>query len=148
MRLEAAIEIFDRLLSQTQKRSELKTYEKFIAILMDMGQRGSSETDMQAIEQELEDLQLSDPPEKAGKYYRKRLAMFTKFLREKFSLILEGHYTALGVALGPAFGVALGTALSQTSMGIGIGVAMGLAIGAGMDKKAKQEGRVLNAKMV
>ena len=140
MRIEAAIEIFNNLLTQTQKRSELKTYEKFIAILTDMGQRGLSETDMQAIEQKLDNLQLITHPEKAGKYYRKKLALFTKFLKEKYSLVLEGHYTALGVALGPAFGVAIGTALGQTSTGI--------AIGAGMDKKAKQDGRVLNAKMV
>lgn len=70
----------------------------------------------------------------------------------KEKLVLPKHYVSLwlGVGIG-AFGVPIGVAFASAienmaliGAGLPIGMAIGAALGAGLDNKAKSEGRVLN----
>jgi hypothetical protein len=48
-----------------------------------------------------------------------------------------------GVPIGVVMGTALGN-MGFMGVGIGMGLAIGVAVGAGMDKKARDEGRQLD----
>jgi hypothetical protein len=70
----------------------------------------------------------------------------------KEKLVLPKHYLNLWIGVGMgAFGVPIGVAFSAAienmafiGAGLPVGIALGAAIGAGLDNKAKAEGRVLN----
>ncbi|MCB0638448.1 MAG: hypothetical protein KDC54_17580 [Lewinella sp.] len=72
-------------------------------------------------------------------------------LEKAHHLVPPGRYTGMWMALGmAAFGVPLGVSfglaldnMALLSIGLPIGLAIGLAIGAGLDEKAKKEGRQL-----
>ena len=51
--------------------------------------------------------------------------------------------SVFGVPIGMGFGASLGN-MAFLAIGIPIGMSIGIAIGAGMDKKAKEEGRQLD----
>ncbi|WKK82079.2 hypothetical protein [Marivirga arenosa] len=85
-----------------------------------------------------------------GSYYR-----ILKLVRKSMGLVTKNHYLAIWMGIGMAafgipFGVMMGLILDNMAFmgsGIGIGLAIGLPIGAGMDKKAKEEGRQLDISM-
>ena len=72
-------------------------------------------------------------------------------LRSEYNLVTPDFYrnlwlglgmAALGIPFGVAFSAALGN-FAFIGIGLPIGLAMGIAIGTSLDKKAKNEGRVL-----
>ena len=83
---------------------------------------------------------------------KKHQIRILRLLEKKLKVVPINHYRNLWLALGMAIfgisiGVALGTVFHQMAfLGIGlpIGLSIGMAIGAGMDKKAKAEGRQIN----
>jgi predicted RND superfamily exporter protein len=76
-------------------------------------------------------------------------------VKKELKLVPINHYRSLWMAVGMAafgvpIGVAYGTAIGNMGLlaiGIPIGMVIGMAIGAGMDKKAKQEGKQLNVEI-
>ena len=90
------------------------------------------------------------------KEYRKAVVnteyKILKFLEKEHKIVPKNHYQKTWLALGMAvfgvpIGVAMGTALGNMGfmgVGIGMGLAIGIAVGAGMDKKARDEGRQLD----
>ena len=89
------------------------------------------------------------------KEYRKAVVnteyKILKFLEKEHKIVPKNHYQKTWMALGMAvfgipIGVAMGSALGNMGFigaGIGVGLAIGIAVGAGMDKKARDEGRQL-----
>ena len=77
------------------------------------------------------------------KSYFKRLNNIIKHLQKQHKLVTEGYHTGIWMAIGTGIGVAIGAATDNVGIGTPIGVAIGLAIGAGLDAKAKKEGRVI-----
>ena len=143
MKIITAIDFFNRLVSDSSNnKSERNIYNTFIGILTDLRNRNLSEIQLASIEDKLDLLNLNASPENKKRYYNKKLAEFKKYLKEQFSLISDGYYTAVGTALGVAFGAAFG---SMFGMGIGItfGMLIGIIVGANMDAKAKKQNRVL-----
>jgi hypothetical protein len=67
---------------------------------------------------------------------------FKKYLKDKFSLISKGYYTAIGISLGVAFGAAFGS-IYGLGNGLTLGMLIGLVIGAILDSEAKKQNRVL-----
>lgn len=76
----------------------------------------------------------------------------TTHIREGHNIIQEdyytGIYTALGISIGSGLGVSIGLLIFDNiglgiPIGTGLGTSIGLVIGANMDKKAKEEGRVI-----
>lgn len=150
MTINDATSFFESLLTQTEKKSEIKLYKSFIGILYDLKNRNLTKEQLRSIEEELELLKLKEIPLNKKKYMRRKLDEFKKYLKEEFSLISEGYYTAIGLALGTSFGIVVGTMFKETmgvSMGLGFGMILGVIIGKTMDLQAEKQNRVLKTKM-
>ncbi len=126
MTINDTINFLESLLTQTDKKSEIKVYENFIAILSNLKNRELTNEELQSIEEELETLDLKSNPENKKRYFSKKLAEFKKYLKDKLSLISEGYYTAIGMSLG---------------------MIIGLVIGRNKDAEAEKQGRVLKTKL-
>lgn len=150
MTINDTTSFLENLLTQTEKKSEIKLYKSFIGILYDLKNRNLTKEQLRSIEEELELLKLKEIPLNKKKYMRRKLDEFKKYLKEEFSLISEGYYTAIGLALGTSFGIVVGTMFKETmgvSMGLGFGMILGVIIGKTMDLQAEKQNRVLKTKM-
>jgi len=147
MTLNTASDFFKNLITETADKSEIRVYEKFMAILNDLKNKDLKVEQLRSIEEELDSLHLNEISENRKKHFKQKLTLFIKYLKETFSLISKGYYTAIGISLGMSFGVAFGAAFNSVSYGLIIGMLIGLLVGATMDTKAKKEGKVLNTKL-
>lgn len=150
MTLNNTIKFFENLKSESTKKSEIKVFMKFIYVLTQLKSREFSIDEMQAIEMELDSLNLESNPKNKLSYYKKAYAKFEKHLKNRFSLTPKGYYTNLSIGLGVLFGVVFGILLGERfekSLGISFGTSMGMLIGAvigrRMDMRAKEAGNVL-----
>ena len=146
MNINEAFDFFKNLITDTDEKSEIRICQKFIAILSDLKNRDLTEKQFQSITEELDTLQLKANSENRKKHLKQKLSLFIKFLKDEFSLISEGYYTALGISLGLAFGTAFGSIFGM-GIGISFGMIIGLIIGANMDSEAKKQNRVLKTKL-
>lgn len=106
--------------------------------------RDLTQNQIQSIESELEVLNLNIESDNRKKHFTKKLTEFEKFLKDKLSLIPEGHYMSYGMIFGMLAG-----ALLQFYIGIYsliVGMLIGMVIGAIMDSEARKQGRVLKTK--
>ncbi|MEQ6122479.1 hypothetical protein [Reichenbachiella sp. MALMAid0571] len=149
MTLQEANNLFERLKSETTKKSEIKIYEKFLHILRELKIREFSKNEIQSIETKLDSLNLESGHENDIKFFKKAIRDFEKFLKDNLSLTSKGYYTNLGIALGTSFGVLLGVVVLsnfERSLGISLGIAIGLLIGLftgrDLDARALTEGKV------
>jgi ElaB/YqjD/DUF883 family membrane-anchored ribosome-binding protein len=150
MKLQESINFFESLKNKTTKKSESKIYSKFIQILKNLKDREFSKDEIQSIETELDKLNFKSNEAITDKQYSKLLKEFSKFLKDKFSLISQKHYTNIGLSVGIGFGVVAGILIgerSEKSLGIAVGISLGMLIGLfignQMDTKAKKENRVI-----
>lgn len=148
MTIIETIVFFERLLKSTDKKRETRVYNSFIGILSNLESRDLPDNELLMIHDKLETLNLKSNPENKRKYYGKKLSVFKAYLKEEFSLISEGYYTAIGMSLGMCFGLAIGPSLgvSGTSMCLVLGMLIGLAIGRAKDIEAEKQNRILKTK--
>jgi hypothetical protein len=149
MNISEAITFLKSILYKTNKKSEIKIYENFVAILTSLKSRDLTNEQLKLIEEELSSLNLKANPENNKKYLKRKLAEFKKYLKDEFSLIPEGYYTAIGMSLGMSFGVAIGVSFGESTgiaLGISMGMLIGLVIGRRKDEEAKKQNRVLRTK--
>ena len=135
-------------LKQAEKRAEKKSHKKhyntFIAILTDLKTKELDQEQFETIEKKLDNLQFSS--KLPFKQLQHNFSKFKQFLKVKFSLTEEGHYTSLGIALGMCFGIAFGAVIDKyvgSSIGMTVGMAIGIVIGKSMDSKADVNDNVL-----
>lgn len=151
MNIIETIKLFEKLITETENKYEIKIYKNFNGILSDLKNRELKEKQIQSIEKELDILKLKANPEKRKRYFKRKLTTFKVYLKKELSLISKGYYTAIGMSLGMCFGVALGSSVfglsSGTSSGLAIGMLIGIVIGRKLDTKAEKEGRVLKIKI-
>ena len=88
-------------------------------------------------------LQMPNPSKETRKSYFKTIDNIVKHLQKKHKLVTEGQNKGKWIAIGMGVSAAIGAALDNPGIGAGIGIAIGIAIGNYMDKKAKEEGRVI-----
>jgi len=146
MTINYTLTFFESLLKRTDKKSEIKVYKNFIAILSALNNRELTEQQYLSIEKELDNLKLNSNPENKKRYFSKKLIQFKKYLKEELSLVSEGFYAAIGISMGMSFGVAIGASFGESTgiaLGISIGMLIGLAIGRKKDAEAEKQGRVL-----
>jgi hypothetical protein len=148
MTITETAEFFEKLLKQTDRKREIRVYKSFITILTNLKSRKLSEGQVSLIENKIKIFALKSNPKNKRRYYSKQLNVFKDFLKEEFSLISEGYYTAIGMSLGMCFGVAIGTSFgaSGNSIGLATGMLIGIVIGRHKDMEAEKEGRVLKTK--
>lgn len=149
MTIIEASNFFEELLKEAKNKREIRVYKSFSAILSNLKGRDLTEEELLSIENELKTLDLKLNLENKRKYFSKKLSAFKAYLKEEFSLITEGYYTAIGMSLGMCFGVAIGTSFGApgTSIGIAFGMLIGLAIGRTKDMEAEKQNRVLKTKI-
>ena len=95
----------------------------------------------------------------SGREMKKRLntvqSNIVRLLVKELKIAPKNYYRMLWMGIGMAsFGVPIGVALGASldnmafiGIGIPIGFSIGIALGAGMDKKAKEEGRQLDVEV-
>ena len=150
MTLQEACNFFESSKTETTKKSEIKVYEKFLHILIELQNREFSKDEIHSIETELDRLNLKSNPENRKKHLKKTLTKFEKYLKETFSLTSKGYYTNLYGALGLSFGLLFGVAILsnlERSLGISLGLIGGMVVGSIMglnkDSQAKATGKML-----
>lgn len=92
-------------------------------------------------------LMLQVPDREVQKRYQRSVAGLIEHLKKVHQLLDKGHYTGIGIgiglALGGGVGAALGAVADNPGIGTGIGIALGAAVGVLLDKRAKEEGKVI-----
>ena len=87
------------------------------------------------------------PDDEGLKKHLKAITDLIEHLKNVHKLVDKGHYIGMGIGIGMAIGAGLGTALGAVldnpGIGTGIGAGLGLVIGTYLDKKAKDEGKVI-----
>ena len=130
MTLKNAINHFNRLVSETTKKSEIKVYQDFIHILTSLEKRNLTESEVQSIEAELDALDLiNGNPTNRKRHFNKAIQLFKKYLMDTFSLITKGYYTNLGIALGSSLGLLFGIVF-LSSLERSLGISLGISVGA------------------
>ncbi len=145
MKIKEALSFFLELKRNTEKKAELKLYNKYIGILFDLTNRDLTESQVSLVEKKIKELDFKGEYKNKNKFLSKKLFEFLKFLKDKFNLILEGHYTSYGLVFGMLFGFVVGFYFEWFSMLSGM--AIGMIAGMIMDLKAKKEGRVLKKEL-
>ncbi|WMN07441.1 hypothetical protein QYS48_28755 [Marivirga arenosa] len=141
------------------KGTRSKRLEKSIAkiqkLLEALNERDLPEDVLNNINEEIKKINTADTESKLYEQINKSYNSILKMVEKRLNLVTKNHYLAIWMAIGMAafgipFGVVFGLMLENMAFmgsGIGIGLAIGLPIGAGMDKKAKEEGRQLDISM-
>ncbi len=92
---------------------------------------------------------LSKRSKDARRAYARKIKLIVRHLQSRHKLVTEGRYRKLGMAIGSGVGAAFGGILSAAGAGAGlgggagIGAGLGMTLGAGLDAKAKKDGRVI-----
>jgi hypothetical protein len=145
MKINETLDYVVELRNKTDKKYDKLIYGKFIGILSDLKNRDLTINQLDSIETKLDTLNLSVETENKKKYLGSKLEEFKKFLKDKLSLISEGHYTAYGMSFGMLIGVLLQFYIGIYSL-LG-GMVIGMVIGGIMDSEARKQGRVLKTKL-
>jgi hypothetical protein len=92
-------------------------------------------------------LLIQRPDKGQHRKYTKAVFGITEHLKKVHKLVDKGYYMGIGIgigmALGAGIGAAIGAAFDNPGVGTGMGLALGAAIGAYLDRKAREEGRVI-----
>ena len=144
MKISEAITFLKQTEKKLEKKSQKKHYNTFIAILTDLQTKELEEQQFLSIEKQLDNLKLSSKI--SHRELKRNFSKLQQFLKVKYSLTEEGHFTSLGIALGMCFGIAFGAIIERyigASIGMTIGMLIGIAIGKTMDSRAEIHGRAL-----
>jgi len=118
-----------------------KRVEDFTAIC---GECELSRQEITTLTQDLGYLvQIPNPNKEARKRYFRAIDNIVKHLQKKHKLVTEGQNQGKWIVAGMAVSAAIGAAVNQPGVGTVIGVAIGIAVGKYMDKRAKEEGRLI-----
>jgi len=144
MTITEAITFLKQAEKTAKKKSQKKHYHTFIAILTDLKSKELDQEQFEAIEKKLDRLEFN--AKLPFKQLRRNFSKLQQFLKVKFSLTEEGHYTSLGIAIGMCMGIAFGAVIDRyigSSIGMTVGMAVGIVVGKSMDSKADINDNVL-----
>ena len=105
------------------------------------GECQTFQQDITRLTEELGNVSLMSKDEQ--KSYSRTINSMVKHLQKQHKLVNKGQNLGIWMAIGAGIGAALGAALGNPGTGPAIGIGIGLAIGSYLDKKAKEEGRVI-----
>lgn len=144
MKITEVVNFLEKAKKQTNKKARIKSYNTFIAVLTDLQSKDLNEDEFLEIEKQLDKLQLTS--KLSFKELNRKFTKLKEFLKIKFSLTIEGHYTSLGIAIGMCFGIPIGALIESyigASLGMTLGMLIGIVIGKSLDSNADVHGNSL-----
>jgi hypothetical protein len=141
-----ATNTFEQLKKTAGSKSEVKVYDTFIAILLDLKNKDLTDVQVISIENYIDTLNLQSVPEDKKKYFRRKLSDFKSYLKSEYSLVPKDYYSEIGVGLGLTFGVVFGTIFNM-AVGISMGLVFGIVLGRRKDAEAEAKNLVLNTRL-
>ena len=103
----------------------------------------------QAYKQEIANLvnelsMLVQMPSKQGlKNHNAIITRIVEHLKKTHKLVDKGYHIGISMAIGAGVGAALGAAFDNPAIGTPLGIGIGVAVGAYLDKKARDEDRII-----
>ncbi len=159
MNINEAYSFFNKLSLESNNKAEVKIYKRYTEIFNNLNNREFSKEQLKSIEEKIIALKFNTISKNRIKHYKFQLSELNKYLKQEFTLIPKGYYTALGIELGAGFGATFGLlpifwklifgieTEFQRSLGIAFGVIIGtiigLFVGKFMDYGAEKRNRVL-----
>ena len=140
--LKGTLIFFKRLLSKTTKKSEIRTYKKFITILTNLKNKSLTKEQQNTIESYIQYLELEKIPSYNNELFKPKLKKFRKYLKTKLRFVPNKQYTVFGISFAVSF-----VAGFVVNNKIGTGIVLGmffLAIGILLDLRIKKQGRSLD----
>ena len=142
--LKATIIYLKKQLSKTNEKSEIKTFEKFIALLQNLKEKDLSPEQIEGIESYIQFLELEKIPSFSNDMFKQKLVKFRKYLKNKLRFVPNNYYTTWASSFAISF--AIGFAVqSKIDMNIQIGVIsvalLVIGIGIIMDLRMKRQKR-------
>jgi transcriptional regulator with XRE-family HTH domain len=142
--LKATVIFLKKQLSKTNKKPEIKTFEKFIDLLQKLKEKDLNSEQMEGVESYLHYLELEKIPSFSNEMFKLKLVKFKKYLKNKVRLVPNNYYTTLAVSFGLPFAVSF-VIQSNIDYSIKIGVISGafvvIGIGVLMDLRMKKQER-------
>lgn len=142
--------------SSTARKGLIKSCARLQSLLDAIAEKEVNDNVLAKINQEIEVVNsASEEDEKAHKKASsKAYSRISKLVQKEHGYVVKGTQMAIWMSIGmgsfgTAIGVGIGLAMDNMGLlglGFGSGMAIGLAIGAGLEEKAKKEGKLLVVK--
>ena len=145
--LKGTLLFFKRQLSKTNKKSEIRTFKNFIAILTHLKEKDLTQEQQNAVESYIKYLELEKIPSFSNELFKKKLSQFRKYLKTKLRFVPNKYYTNIGVsfAIPFAIGFVVPYGISTTTLiVISIPVLFVVGISILLDLRIKKQGRALS----
>ena len=145
--LKATIVFLKKQRSKTTNSSDIKTFDKFIALLNKLKEKDLSNEQKEGIEHYIQYLELEKIPSFSNDIYRKKLNQFKKYLKSNLRFVPNNFYATWIASFAISFATAFAVQ-SNIAFGIKISVVLAalLCIGIGilLDLRIKRQNRSLN----
>ena len=150
MTLNQAKIILTVLKSDTNSKSEIRVYKRFIALLTKLEYKNLNSFTVEVIEKKLDTLNLKPVNSNKTKHFKKLLYEFELYLRTSLSLYTKAYFMNIGLIYGASIGLLVGILFLQymqrstgISMGLSLGSLLGIALGAYNQSQAKLMGHLI-----
>ena len=145
--LKATIVFLKKQLSNTNEKSEIRTFEKFIEVLNNLKEKDLNPEQIEGIESYIKYLELEKIPSFSNEMFKQKLDKFKKYLKTKMRFVPNNYYTTWATSFAFSFAIAFAVQ-SKIDLNIKIGVfsAALLLIGIGiiLDLRIKNQERSLS----
>jgi len=141
--LKNTLVLLKKQLSKTNKKSEVRTFNKFIALLSNLKKKNLTPEQLNAIVSYIEYLELAKIPSYSNELFKKKLNKFKKHLKIKLRFVPCKHYTKLGVsfAISFAIGIIVTNGIGWTIILLGVLITIACLL---MDLRIQKQGRSLD----
>jgi len=145
--LKGTIIFLKRQRSKTSKKSEIKTFEKFIAVLDYLKEKDLNQNQLDGIADYLKYLDLEKIPSFSNNLFKEKLKKFKSFLSTKLRFVPTNYYLSLALIFAVPFAFTF-TIQPKIDLSIRIAVISAalllVAIAVYMDVRIKKQGRSLH----
>jgi len=144
--LKGTLLFLKKQLSKTNEKSEIRTFNKFIAILSNLKEKDLSQEHLYAIESYIQYMELEKIPSYSNELFKQKLSKFKKYLKTKLRFVPNKYYTSIAIsfAIPFAIGFVFPYGIAPTTLAIiCIPVLFVVGIGVLLDLKIKKQGRSL-----
>lgn len=148
--LKGTLIFLKKQLSKTNDKSEIRTFNNFIALLSNLKEKELTQEQLSAIESYIQYLELEKIPSYSNELFDKKLKQLKKYLKTKLRFVPKNHYTTIGICFAIPFAIGFAFTANGISMNHKIGIAVvallliGIGIGKIIDLKIIKQNRSLS----